>query len=569
MIEPSDRNWGTHADWSRLPRIEPRIPALLAHFREHLSERELLVLDERRLTYGGLEASSAVLARQLLAFGIGKGSRIGLMLPTDETFLVTWMAVARIGAVAVSLPTLSTPTEIQKIARHSDLHILFSPQRYLHHDYIARVEAAFPGIAARRVPYRIAEAPYLRAIWLWKSDADSGPEIPAWAGQVDLSREPAVDRALLAAVEAEVHSSDAAAIIYTSGSTAEPKGVIHSQGSFIRAGMKLAASFKYQNDERAYAPMPFFWVGGLTTTAMCCMCLGAKMLASARSGAALLDFLERERATTVVAWPHILRALASDPTFPQRDWSAMRDGLLYEALPPEKRPADPTLMTVPLGMTETNGPYTITQRNLPEDQRGSVGPLMRGIEARLVDPESGAVLARWADGDDEADSGGQIGVMQVRGDVLMLGMVKREHADVFTTDGWYHTGDLCSYRRGHLHFHGRADDLIKASGANVSPREVEAVLLEIPGVASANVSGVPDPTRGNVVGALIVAQPGATLDAGVIRREAAKSLSSYKVPRVIVILEASQVPVMSSSKVDRRALVKLLHEAHDPSQSGR
>jgi acyl-CoA synthetase (AMP-forming)/AMP-acid ligase II len=126
--------------------------------------------------------------------------------------------------------------------------------------------------------------------------------------------------------------------------------------------MKLAASFHYQSDERVYASMPFFWVGGLVTTALCVMSLGAKLLASTKTGAALLDFLERERTTAVVTWPHILRALAADPSFANRDWSAMRGGLFYEALPHDKRPKDPTLMSALLSITETTGPYTIMRR---------------------------------------------------------------------------------------------------------------------------------------------------------------------------------------------------------------
>lgn len=557
MIEPRDRDWGPDADWSQVPKIEPRIPALLAHFRTEWADRELFVLDDDRLSYGGLEAKSGILGRQLLASGIAKGCRIGLLLPSDDTFLITWMAITRIGAVAVALSTLSTSAEIRRIVRHADLHMLIAAPRYLHHDYVSRVEEAFPDLKSAEIPYRLAETPYLRAIWFWGSQST----VPRWANSVDLTQDADVSPELLATAEAGVHSSDVAGIIYTSGSTAEPKGVIHSQGNFVRQGMKLAVSFGYKNDERVYASLPFFWVGGLVTTAICAMSVGATMLASAKTGSALLDFLERERTTAVVSWPHILRALVSDPTFTNRDWSAMRGGLLYEALPVDKRPKDPGLMSTPIGMTETTGPYTIMQRNSPEDQRGSLGPLMRGLEARLIDPDTGRIIATWPEGSTEADSEDQVGEMQLSSDVMMLGMVKRDHADVFTPDGWYSTRDLCSFRRGHLHYHGRVDDLIKSAGANVSPPEVEAVLLKIPGIASANVTSVQDHARGSVVGALIVPRPGAILDADTIRREAAKFLSSYKVPRVIVF--ASKVPTLPSSKVDRRALAKLLQDAHD------
>jgi acyl-CoA synthetase (AMP-forming)/AMP-acid ligase II len=557
MTEPWDRQWGPEFDWSKLPRIAPTFPALLAHFRTVYAARDVMVFDDRHLTYGELEARSALLARQLVAAGIGKGSRVGLLLQSDETFLITWMAVTRIGAVAVTLPSLSTAAEIHRISVHADLQMLFCARHYLHHDYAERIGAAFPGIAGSKIPYRLADTPALRAVWFW------GGPTPDWSRAVDLEQATDADAALLAAIEAEVHSSDPAGIIYTSGSTAEPKGVIHSHGSFVRQGMKLAMTFQYGNDERVYASMPFFWVGGLVSTAMCVMTLGATLLASARTGAGLLDFLEQERTTSVLAWPHIMRGLAADPSFAGRNFSSMRNGLFYEALPPRARPADPGLMPGPLGMTEVCAVYTVLQRNLSEEQRGSVGPLMPGLEAQLVDPDNGCVIASWPEGATDVDSGGKAGVMYLRSDVMMLGMVKREPADVFTRDGWYVSGDICSFRAGHVHYHGRADDMIKAAGANVSPGEVEVALLQIPGVAAANVIGVPDIKRGMVIGAAVVLEPGSTLDRESISRQVAVSLASYKRPRIIAIVEAAELPKLPSSKVDRRALRQLLQHVSE------
>ena len=485
------------------------------------------------------------------------------MLPNDETFVVTWLAITRIGAVAVTLSTLLTPAEIRRTARHADLHLLIAAQRHIHHDYVSRIAEAIPGIDSQRVPYRLPVMPYLRAVWFW-GDAQS----PDWAHRVDLRKKTDVDSELIAALESEVASSDPACIIYTSGSTNEPKGVIHTQGNIMRQAGKLAATYDYLNNERAFASLPFFWVGGLTATLLALMQLGATVLASAKSGAALLDFLEHERTTSILTWPHILRAMAAEPSFAGRDWSAMRGGRLFEALPIEKRPKDITLAGMPLGMTETAGPYTIEQRRLPEERRGSMGPLMPGVEGRLIDPENGHVIANWAGGEPGGDSAGKMGVMEIRSDVLMLGLVKRERFDVFTPDGWYSTGDLCSFRDGHLYFHGRVDDMIKSSGANVSPREVEAVLLNMTGIAAAHVSGVPDRQRGTVVGAVVIPKAGFTLDADQVRNEAGKSLSSYKVPRVLVIAQASNIPMMSSGKVDRRALIEILKRENGAPSNG-
>jgi acyl-CoA synthetase (AMP-forming)/AMP-acid ligase II len=557
MIEPWERDWTGLTEWSALPAVEPTIPAMLRRACSLAADKPLLVLDGRRTTYSDLDARSASFAGWLLAAGLGKGSRIGVMLPNDETFLVTWFGAARIGAVAVTVPSLATAAEIARIAAHADLQFLVAPRRYLHHDYRERLIDAFPGLADSGRHLRLSDAPFLRSIGLW---CEPGDDCPVWAERLDLTGLGGEDRGGVAAAEATIHSSDPAGIIYTSGSTAEPKGVIHSHGSFVRQGLKLAASFGYRADERAFASMPFFWVGGLTTTLMCLISVGGTMLASRSSGRALLDFLESERPTAVVTWPHMLRALADDPSFEGRDWSAMRNGLFYEALPDDRKPADPSLLATPIGMTETNGPYTIVDRFLGEEQRGSLGRLMPGVEARLVGPDGGEMLFCCAGGERHADSGGRIGVLQLRSDTMMLGMVRREPADVFTPDGWYDSRDLVSFSDGHLHYHGRADDLIKANGANVSPREVEAVIAQVPGVAAAYAMGISDVQRGAVVGAVVVPQPGVSLDAEAIRAAAAASLASYKVPRAILIRSAAELPVLPSSKVDRRRLMAMLAE---------
>src|SRR6185369_6031033 len=286
---------------------------------------------------------------------------------------------------------------------------------------------------------------------------------------------------LLAAVEKEVAPSDLISIIYTSGSTADPKGIMHTHGAFMRQSAKLCATYPYQWDDRVYAPMPFFWVGGLTFTVLNAMYIGATVLGTAKTGPELLDFVERERATYVVAWPHITRALAADPMLSKRDLSSMRGGGLVEVLPPEKRPKNQLFFGQCLGMSETSGPHTISLPDLPDHLIGSMGPPMPGMQHRIVDVDTGKEL-----------QSGETGELQVRGDALMAGMVKRDRAEVFDADGWYHTGDLCSWKDGHIYFHGRLDDMIKTSGANVSPREVEAVLMGLPGVAQASVSSVPD-----------------------------------------------------------------------------
>ena len=524
------------------------ISALLAQRRADSCDRECLVADEQRMTYGQLEEQSERFARQLLAAGVSFGTRIGILLPNRPEFVVSWTAIARIGAVAVPISTLSTPAELRRICRHANLHLLVSSATYLHHSFVDLIANALGGLDQERPPYRLATLPRLRSVWMW------GEGVPGWSEPIDLDVEPDISAEVLAAVEYDVTAGDVASIIYTSGSTADPKGVMHTHGSLMRAARKCRDSYDQRADDRLFTQMPFFWVGGLTVNLLAAMSAGATQLTCSSSAAsAVLEFLERERATSVTAWPHLARSIAADPTFSVRDLSSVRMGGLHEALPPSARPIDPTLMNSALGMTETAGPHTVASlAELPEERRGSFGPPQPGMAHRVVDPATGRPVAA-----------AEVGDLLVRGDTRMAGLVRRERHETFDDDGWYRTGDLVSIRDGHLHFHGRLDDLIKTAGANVSPREVEEVLTRLPGVLAAVVTSVDGGERGDVVGAvLVVSDPGFDVDA--IRAAAKLELSSYKVPRVIVILGPDEVPLMSSGKVNRLALIERLRRREAP-----
>jgi acyl-CoA synthetase (AMP-forming)/AMP-acid ligase II len=369
----------------------------------------------------------------------------------------------------------------------------------------------------------------------------------------------ALDDALLRAAEAQVAAVDPAVILYSSGSTADPKGAVHSHAGLLGQARRLAALRDLRAEDRAWSPMPFFWVGGLVFALLTQASAGACTLCEdVFEPGATLAFLERERATLAVGWPHFGKLLAEHPSRASRDLSALRAGNLPGLLPPELAPEDPALRANALGMTETCGPHTWGgEGRLPESLRGTFGRPVPDAEHKVVDPESGERLPP-----------GQPGEICVRGAGLMLGLHKVGREASFDGEGFYHTGDAGFFdAEGHLHFTGRLGEMIKTGGANVTPSEVEGVLTGWPEVKAAYVVGLPDAERGQSVAAAVVLEAGARISGEELRGRLRRELAAYKVPRRLVIASLEALPFTDSGKIDKRRLAQLLAEAH-PAEPG-
>jgi acyl-CoA synthetase (AMP-forming)/AMP-acid ligase II len=524
------------------------IPAFLRDLARQHGERDLIVADARRLTYAEAEARSAAMARGLLAAGVGKGSHVGVLLPNGPEWVLAWLATTRIGAVLVPLNTFFQTRELAWILRHADVECLLVASRFLTHDYPARLEAVLPGLAdAGEAPLRLQAAPHLRRVHVFgPCDRPWARDAAALEGPVD----PALDADFLEAVESTVSPADAMVMLYSSGSTADPKGALHTHGSLLRHAAALAALRNLKPEDRIWSPMPFFWVGGFVFAFVSNLCAGACTLCEeVFDPEKTLAFLERERATIAIGWPHFGKALAEHPSRHERDLSGLRGGNVPDILPPEVCPSDPELRANALGMTETCGPHTWGGEGaLPEAERGSFGRAVPGVEHCVVDPETGQPVPP-----------GSPGEICVRGYSLMQGLYKVEREDTFTPDGFYRTGDAGYFGAdGLLYFQGRLGDLIKTGGANVTPSEVEQVLLSYPEVKEAYVVGIPDPERGQSVAASVVLERGAEATPEVLRARLRGDLSAYKVPRHLYIDALTDLPFTDSGKLDKRRLAKLL-----------
>ncbi|MEZ5502345.1 MAG: class I adenylate-forming enzyme family protein [Halioglobus sp.] len=532
------------------PDFKPCTPEFIRSLLARFASRELIVYEGRRLTYGEAATQSALLARGMLACGMTKGTRIGLLMPNSPDFVVAWLAAARIGAVIIPINTFYKPRELAFVLHHADVQVLLTADQLLHNDYLQRLESCAPALARitdSTSPLRLRELPFLREVYVW--GASSRPWSRTAQGLCDAAS--TLDEDFLQAVEDCVCPADPLLVVYSSGSTAEPKGAIHTQGSVIRHSYNLNHTRELQTGDRIFSPMPFFWVGGLVFTLHCAMHRGCTLLCEeVFDPQRTLDLIESERATLVTGWPHYGTALANHPSRAGRDLSSIRGGNIYPLLPSELRPADPEMRSNALGMTETCGPHTIDRMDvdLPAHLRGSFGRALEGVSHKVVDPDTGERLPPGVDGE-----------LCIRGYSLMQGLYKVEREDCFDAEGYYHSGDSGHFDAdGVLFFKARLGDLIKTGGANVAPREVEIAIDEQPEVLNAYVVGLPHPDRGQEVACAVVLNPGGVLDAPTLRQRLKQQLSSYKVPAKLFFCTREQIPFTDSGKVDKRRLVDYL-----------
>jgi acyl-CoA synthetase (AMP-forming)/AMP-acid ligase II len=530
------------------PAYRPTVSELLADAARRRGDAPLILLGDHRISYAQAESESARLARGLLATGVAKGTRVAVLFPNGPEWVIAWLAASRIGAVVVPINTFYKPRELGFVLRHADVGVLLTARSLLGSDCLDRLTAFAPSLRDAKQEIYCEELPFLRRVYVWGDASGVGFARPARELVEAGAR---VDPALLREAEQEVSPADPALVIYSSGSTADPKGAVHGHAALIRHSHNLNQFRDLTGSDRIFSPMPFFWVGGLVFTLLAAMHRGASLLCEERfEPGETLALLERERATIAAGWPHYAKAMLEHPSFATRDLSSIRAGNLYAVLPEAARPADPELRSNSLGMTETCGPHTIDRMDvdLPERLRGSFGHSVPGLEHRIVDPDTGAVLPP-----------GRSGEICVRGYSLMQGLHKVAREETFDADGFYHTGDAGRFDAdGVLFFEARLGDMIKTAGANVAPREVEVQLEALPEVSSAFVVGLADRVRGQSVAAALVLKPGASLAADACRARLSEVLSAYKVPRRIFVCDKAELPFTDSGKIDKRKLAALL-----------
>lgn len=519
-------------------RLQPDPTRLtLGRFLDDVTERhgDRLALREpgRDITTQQLRAEARELARALVGAGVGKGTRVGLYFGNGIDFAAALFAVGLVGGVAVPVNTFAVESERDHILRHGDVALLLMQRQLGNRDLAAELHASHPEVAgAAAGSLRLTALPHLRRVVVYGTASER--ELRSLAADVP--------EALIDALSAEVEPSDDALLVYTSGTTALPKGVVHMQRAPVIQSWRFAEYLELDEDDRVFTVFPFFWTAGI------CMSLGASLAAGATllvdpvfDAARALDTIAREHATVLHAWPHQEKALAEHPSAAALDLTSLRklefDSPLAPIVGLEK---DAWSMHSSYGLSETFTLSSALPAGTPvEERRGVHGKPLPGMVLRIVDPETGEPVRR-----------GESGEIAVKGVTFMRGYHKVDPENVVDENGFFRTQDGGSLdAEGRLHWTGRLSNLIKTGGANVSPLEIEARALEFPGLQVAAALGIPHPTLGEAIVLAAVPAEGQQIDPEALRVFLKERLSAYKVPRHVVTLEESDVTYTGTKKV--------------------
>jgi fatty-acyl-CoA synthase len=544
---------------ARFPQWVPStLDGLLDRGAAEFPDRPLVITDDRSLTYAEIAAWSRRLADGLAALGVRRGDRVGMLMANYPEFVPLKFAIARAGAVAVPLNFLYRTDELRYVLGQSRCTVLVTMTGFAGLDDPAMLDE----VAAGWDRGNVDTLPELRAVVQLSTDGRvrAGVRTVADLDALGVEHTGAADGAAAA-------PSDLGDILYTSGTTGSPKGVMVTHDAVQRTGYASALTRAFENGRRILFSLPCYHMFGYVEGLLAAMFVGGAIIPrTAFSPADYLAAIERHRATEILCVPTMTVALLEHPDRHARDLSSVFAILSGAAPAPvwlwEKVRGELgiTEITTGYGMTECGGAMTMS---LPEDplerHSATVGRVKMAGVAGL--PEEGGDLCRYATVDpltDDALPAGAEGELISSGPTHMVGFWDKpaETAEALR-GGWVHSGDLGRVRDdGYLQVTGRSKELYKSGGELVMPKEIEDLVSRVPGVSQAYAVGVPDDRWGEVGCLWVVPEPGVILDLDELQALCREKLARFKVPKHVLLIGSGELPTTPTGKVQKFRLVQ-------------
>jgi fatty-acyl-CoA synthase len=520
------------------PLVGDTIGAYLAKVVARQPDAEALVSLHQgvRLTYKEFAVEVERVARGLLAIGVEKGDRVGIWAPTCAEWTLLQFASARVGAILVNINPAYRPHELAYALGQSGVRVLVTARAFKTSDYLAMLAEVRPGLTR------------LERVITIDGEAANGRDDIVWSELV--TAESGVDPERLTARETELDPDDPINIQYTSGTTGSPKGATLSHHNILNNAMSVANIVRYTNVDRVCVPVPLYHCFGMGIGNLGCISTGATIVYPAASfePEATLRAIADERCTSIYGVPTMFIAELDHPRFAEFDLTSLRTGMMGGAPCPVEvmkrvvHDMHASEICIIYGMTETSPVSFITRPDDDIERRvTTVGTVLPGVEAKVIDPATGRTVEAGAPGE-----------VCTRGYVVMRGYWENPEATREAVDdaGWMHTGDVgVMDDAGYLNIVGRIKDMVIRGGENLYPREIEEVLFSHPSVASAQVIGVPDERMGEELMAWVVLREGATTTEDELREFCRSQVAHFKVPRYIRFVK--DFPMTVTGKVQK------------------
>ncbi|SFN79233.1 fatty-acyl-CoA synthase [Pseudonocardia ammonioxydans] len=493
-------------------------------------DAEALVFPSERVTYAGLAARATRRARELAGLGVGPGDRVALLLPADADLVATLVGTTMLGAVAVPVNARFRGSEITGVLTTAGARVLVTAP-----DLLGVVDECLPPDGAAR-----PDAPELEHVVVPGVAAD-----PPGAVGADRLAAGAVALGLVEELAAAVRVRDTAVLVFTSGTTAAPKGAMLSHEALVRLAFGIGDRLGWRPGERVWTAIPLFHGGGITF-ALSCLAAGATFVHPGHfDPTTTLELLTAERVTVALAaFETIWMPVLNRPDFASFDLSRIRQ-VMAVGVPERLRDMAARLPQAVhvscVAMTESSAFLTLNRPDDPAEARASTGGHpMPGMRCRVVDPETGTDVAP-----------GTPGELWFRGPNAFDGYFRDPAATAaaFTADGWFRTGDLVvADDAGRLTFRSRLKDMLKVGGENVAAAEVEGFLLAHPAVDLVAVVAAPDARYVEVPCAYVRLRPGHAVTEQELIEHCLGRIATFRVPRYVRFVD--EFP-MSGTKIKK------------------
>ena len=529
------------------------VPDLLVRAVNRAGDDKAILFPDLDITYSELYGRAVMSARSLAALGIGKGDHVGILMSNCQEFVDIFLGSQLLGAWPVPINARYKARELNYVIKNADIKILFTTDRSGEHvDFVALLDEAFPNLAGQEdaTALNMDDAPLLKNIVLFGERSPTG-----MMGQE--SFEEMASATTEAAVElsrSRIATRDIAMMMYTSGTTAMPKGCPISHEALVRPALEAGRTrFFLGRDDRMWDPLPMFHMS-FVLPLLACMDAGAALLTMEYFEPGLaIEYMEREKATVNFAsFPTITEALLNHPNY---DPDKLKIRLVNNVGPAkmlasmQERMPNATQISA-YGMTECGGVSCFGDVDDSLEKRTQTsGKPFRGIEVQIRDIETDEILG--------PDQSGEI---LVRGYCLFEGYYKDPEKNelAFTEDGWFRTGDICSLdEEGRVTYKSRLKDMLKVGGENVAAAEIEGLLSGHPEVVLAQVVSAPDEKYMEVPAAYIQLAEGADLSEDQITEYCKGKIASFKIPHHVRFI--TEWP-MSATKIQKVRLREMIAE---------